>query len=327
MNFSIFVSTTWRGVSRAERSAGSWTVTHHLEDEETRSLATAAKEGLVLLGTQRAGVWRSDDGGAMWSRSGLDGLIIKALAISPADPRTVYAGTKPPRVFKSRDGGLTWSEMEGMRAARKWWWRQPAERPTTPYVSALAASPTDPDVVVAGIEAGAVLRTEDGGITWKGHLKGAVRDCHVLAFHHTEPYVYEGGGAVRKPGAAISRDAGATWERVETGPEPTYGWATCGDPEDPETWYVALAPSARKAHSDGRAETYIYRHDADGWKRLGGGLPQPMRHMGYALVSDAVDHIYAGFASGHVWCSTDRGTSWTEMPFDLDAIHRSLVAL
>jgi photosystem II stability/assembly factor-like uncharacterized protein len=326
VSFSIFVSTTWRGLSRAERTGDSWTVTRHLEDEETRSLASSP-EGLIVAGTQGHGAWRSGDAGATWTPSGLDGMIVKSLVISPADPRVVYAATKPPRIFKSRDGGRTWSELEGFLEVRKWWWRQPAERPTIPYVSALAASPTNPDVVVAGIEAGAVLRTDDGGVSWRGHQKGAVRDCHALAFHHKAPYVYEGGGAVRRPGAAISRDAGITWERVLKGPNHNYGWAVLGDRGDPETWYVSLAPSAMKAHRDGKAEAYVYRRDAEGWKRLRGGLPQPMRHMVYTLVSDAPGHLYAGIASGRVWRSEDRGDSWSEMGFDLGAIHRSLVAL
>jgi hypothetical protein len=52
-----------------------------------------------------------------------------------------------------------------------------------------------------------------------------------------------------------------------------------------------------------------------------------MRHMVYTLVSDAPGHLYAGIASGRVWRSEDRGDSWSEMGFDLGAIHRSLVAL
>lgn len=326
MDISIFVSTTWHGISRAERSGGSWQVSSHLKDEETRSLASS-KPGLILVGTQGNGVFRSDDAGVSWRASGLNGMIVKSIAVSPADARVVYAGTKPPRLFKSDDGGRHWVELEAFQRARRWWWRQPAERPSAPYVSALAASPTGPDVVVAGIEAGAVLRTDDGGATWHGHLKQAVRDCHALSFHASAPYVYEGGGGVRKPGAAISRDAGITWERVAEGPDVNYGWAAVGDHADPETWYVSLAPGAMKAHRDGKAEAYLFRHDAAGWKRLEGGLPQPMRHMVYGLLSDGPDRIYAGLASGRVWQSTDRGESWNELPFDLGAIHRSLTGL
>jgi hypothetical protein len=128
-------------------------------------------------------------------------------------------------------------------------------------------------------------------------------------------------------GAAISRDAGSTWERIVRGPDHNYGWAVLGEQSDAETWYVALAPSAMKAHTDGRAEAYIYRRDPGGWKRLAEGLPQPMRHMVYGLASDGPDHLYAGIARGRVWHSADRGESWREMQFDLGAIHRSLVAL
>jgi photosystem II stability/assembly factor-like uncharacterized protein len=206
VSFSVFVSTTWRGISRAERTGGSWTVSSLLKEEATRSLASS-KEGLILVGTQGNGVRRSDDAGVSWTPSGLDGMIVKSLAISPADPRVVYAGTKLPRIFKSENGGRDWGELAGFRQVRKWWWRQPAERPSVPYVSALAPAPADPDVIVAGIEAGAVLRTDDGGASWHGHLTGAVRDCHVLAFHRSAPYVYEGGGGVRRPGAAISKNA------------------------------------------------------------------------------------------------------------------------
>lgn len=326
MGISVLVSTTWPGISRAERSGGAWEVSSHLQGEETTSLASATG-GPILVGTQGNGIFRSDDAGASWAASGLDGMIVKSLAISPADPRVAYAGTKPPRIFKSDNGGREWRELEGFRRARRWWWRQPAERPTTPYVSALAASPTDPDVIVAGIEAGAVLRTDDGGATWQGHLKGAVRDCHVVAFHASAPYVYEGGGAVRKPGAAISRNAGVTWERIVEGPDVNYGWAVLGDRADPETWYVSLAPGAMKAHRDGDAEAYLFRHDRNGWKRLAGGLPQPMKHMVYALLSDAPDHIYAGLASGRVWHSADRGESWSQLPVDMGSIRRCLIGI
>lgn len=326
MSFSIFISTTWRGISRAERTGDSWKSTSQLEGEETRSLASSG-EGLILAGTQGNGVLRSEDAGVSWAPSGLDGMIVKSLAISPADRRIAYAGTKPPRTFKSENGGRHWDELPGFQKVRKWWWRQPAERPSVPYVSAMAPSPFDPDVLVAGIEAGAVLRTDDGGVTWHGHLRGAVRDCHTLAFHRSAPYVYEGGGGVLKPGAAISKNAGVTWARPAGGLDANYGWAVAGDPADPETWYVALAPGPRKAHMDGKAEASLYRHDAGGWTRLTGGLPHPMKHMVYALVSDAPDHIYAGLASGRIWHSRNRGETWTEIPVNLGAIHRSLVAL
>jgi hypothetical protein len=70
----------------------------------------------------------------------------------------------------------------------------------------LSVSPTDPNVIVAGVEFGALVRSEDGGRTWSNHRKGALRDCHSLTFHATNGnWVYEGGG-----GATVSRDGGLT---------------------------------------------------------------------------------------------------------------------
>jgi photosystem II stability/assembly factor-like uncharacterized protein len=331
MSLSLFVATPGRGVACAERNGGEWRLRRSLENEDVRCLATAG-DTTILAGTQGHGLFRSEDGGRRWFPSGLNGLIVKSLAAAPADPRTVYAGTKPPGLFLSHDGGASWTELEGFRAARRWWWRQPAERPTTPYVQALAVSPADPGVVLAGMEAGAVVRSTDGGRSWSSHLKRACRDCHALVFHARGEWAYQGGGGAlfSKPGVAISRVGGASWGRPDAGIDRKYGWAVAADPSDPKVCYVALSPGAMKAHSPGRADAYIFRTtDARAWHKLSGGLPQPLDHMPYALIADPGDpgHVYCGLANGHIWHSADRGDTWTRMPIEMGAIERSLVAL
>ena len=57
--------------------------------------------------------------------------------------------------------------------------------PITPFVQAIALSPTDLRIIVVGMEGNAVVRTEDGGQTWTRHLPAAVRDCHSMTFHAT----------------------------------------------------------------------------------------------------------------------------------------------
>ncbi len=65
------------------------------------------------------------------------------------------------------------------------------------------------------------------------------------------------------------------------------------------------------------------------WHKLGGGLPQPLAYMAYALITDpdAPGHVYAGLSNGDVWQSTDHGDSWTKLPFNLTGIHRSMILL
>jgi photosystem II stability/assembly factor-like uncharacterized protein len=283
----------------------------------------------VLAGTQGDGLFRSDDAGSTWTPSGLEGSIVKSVSFCAAEPATAYAGTKPPHIFRSDDGGRSWSELESFRNVRgRSIWRQPAERPSTAYVQALACSPTDPDVVVAGMEAGAVVRTTDGGRTWSNHLKGSCRDCHSLHLHPDGQHVYEGGGAVRKPGVAVSADRGETWERPADGLDLAYGWAVAADPADPGIVYISLSPGPMKAHSEGQAEAGIFRRDGDGpWQRLGGGLPEPIPDMPYALITHpgTPGYLLAGLANGDLWETDDHGESWRLAAVRFEAVHRVLI--
>lgn len=332
MGDNRFIAVTGRGIACAERSVnGDWSVEHLLADQDVRCLAADPHNpDVVYAGTQGNGVLRSTDRGKTWQPAGLSGRIVKSVAVSPTEPNTIYAGTKPPLVFVSRDGGANWGELSAFRRIfSRWFWFSPAELPFRAYVHGIALSPTDPAVIVAGIEAGAVVRSADGGKTWTDHRKGALRDCHSIAFHATNgDWVYEGGGS--GGGAAFSRDAGSTWTQARQGLDRHYGWAAAADPARPDVWYVSVSPGPMKAHSDNNAQAYIFRSMNGGaWEKLGGGLPQPLNYMPYALITDpaAPGHLYAGLSNGDVWRTADHGDTWEQMPLNLKSIHRSLVML
>ncbi len=327
MNPRVFLATTGHGLARAQGAAdGTWRVDHLLTGRDVRCLASdPSAPGRAYVGTQGDGVLRSDDRGLTWQPAGLTGRIVKSLAVGPNRPAAIYAGVKPPGVFLSRDEAETWTDLKGFRRifSRRFWF-SPAEPPFTAYVQAIAISPADPHVIVAGIEFGAVVRSEDGGQTWSDHRPGAVRDCHSLTFHATNgDWVYEAGGG----GAAVSQDGGRTWRQPREGLDRRYGWAVAADPAQPDIWYISASPSPGKAHSEGEAQAYIFRSVGGGpWEKLDGGLPQPLNHMPYALVTEphAPGHIYAGLSNGDVWHSTDHGDTWRQLPFNLRAIHTLL---
>ncbi|MFN2188136.1 MAG: WD40/YVTN/BNR-like repeat-containing protein, partial [Candidatus Promineifilaceae bacterium] len=290
----------------------------------------------VFAGTQGQGVFISGDAGATWKPSGMDGQVVKSLAISPLNPSKVYAGVKPAYIFESDDGGESWSEIESFRKIRgRRLWFSPAESPFKAYVQSIAPSPTDPNVIVAGIEFGAVIRSEDGGASWSNHMSGSLRDCHNMTFHSVNgDWIYESGGS--GGGVSVSRDGGRTWRQANEGLDRNYGWACAADPVKPEVWYASLSPMAGfpkmvpAAHVDGEANAYIYRSSGGApWQKLTGGLPEPLDYMAYSLktIPGVSGLIFTGLANGEVWRSENFGDDWEQLPFNFSDIHREMIVL
>jgi hypothetical protein len=229
------MSNTGNGLARAERAAsGVWQVEHLLADQDVRCLAADPRNrDVVYAGTQGNGVLRSIDRGKTWQPAGLSDRIVKSIAISPTEPGTIYAGTKPPLVFVSRDGCANWGgacPRSGVFSRGGSGCRLPSRRSGLRGHRALASP--DPAVIVAGIEAGAVVRSADGGK--HGGSSQALRDCHSITFHATKgDWVYEGVAQGRPRSAAMPEIAGRSRSRVF---DRHYGWAaaairrarTCG---------------------------------------------------------------------------------------------------
>lgn len=314
-----FLAVADRRIVQAACVGGHWQVEVVLAGPAPVTLtADPGDPNIVYAGTQGNGVYRSADGGRSWTPVGLSGQVVKALAVSPHDPWVIYAGVKPAAVYKSVDGGRNWEELMGFRRIpNRWWWFSPAEPPFRAYVSALSVSPTEPDVILAGIELGALVRSEDGGHTWSSHRRGALRDCHMMTFHHGDgQWAYEAGGD--GGGAAVSRDGGRTWSRSRSGLAKKYGVTCAADPQRPEVWYVAVAPGPAKAYGR-NAQAYLYRASAGAdWQPIG-WEPHPMRQMPRSLVTlpDAPGQLFVGTTYGQVWHTADYGDTWQLMPFDL----------
>lgn len=304
-------------VARAERdAAGHWTVEWVLADQDVRCLEVdPLNPDVVYAGTQGQGVFVSADGGRNWRPVGLQGVIVKSLAASPHQPGVLYAGTKsPPLIYRTVDGGAHWEELAGFRRVRgRWRWLSPAEPPFTAYVLALAIASDDPNIVLAGVELGAVVRSTDGGETWSNHRPGAGRDCHQLFFHPRQSqWAYQAHGG----GPAVSRDGGLTWTRPVEGLDRRYCINVAADAERPELWYAVVAPML-KAHS-ADSQAVVVRSTGGAWEKLGGGLPDMFDRLPL-LASDpaAPGHVYLASGHGEVWHSTDSGDTWHRLPISL----------
>jgi photosystem II stability/assembly factor-like uncharacterized protein len=333
----VFIAATEKILSRAEFVDGAWKVEKFLEGMRVNCLVSdPVQPQKVFAGTQNDGILVSGDSGKTWENLGMAGIPVKSLAIDPHHTGRIYAGCKPVSLYVSQNGGETWEEYEALRRARRWWWFSPTEPPDwSPYVMALTISPTDPDVIMAGIELGGVLRSEDGGRTWSKHRRGAERDCHSLRFHPSNGnWIYQGGGG----GPALSQDGGLTWRKPKDGIGTKYGWMVAADPQRPEVWYFSASNMPKlwrgefepPAHKDGQANAHIYRSVGGApWEQLSGGLSDPLDYMAYALVTDqnAPGHLYAGLANGDVWHTENYGDIWKRLPFNLGGIHHTMIMI
>jgi photosystem II stability/assembly factor-like uncharacterized protein len=281
-----------------------------LEGRGARCVAADPQDPDILyVGTSDEGLFKGEDGGRNWERiSGIEHPRVTAVAVSPADG-ALYAGTEPSALFVSRDGGATWRELEGLKnlpSAPTWSF---PPRPWTSHVRAISLSYADPNLVVAGIELGGIVRSPDGGETWRDQRPGAYADCHSLAAHPMAPEaLYEAGGG----GFAESGNFGDSWQAADEGMSLRYAWGLAVASEDPTLVYASAASGPGRAHGGGFSDAAIYRRrDGRRWETLLEGLAA----FPYALTADpeAPDALYAGFGDGTILRSADAGESWDEV--------------
>src|ERR671934_643668 len=288
---------TGDGIARLEESGEAWTVELSLPGSGAQCLAVDSNDPhTVSAGVGEGGVRQTADAGESWLDCALPEPGVFSLAVSVADG-AVYAGTEPSRLFRSDDQGESWHELEALLGlpSRPRWSFPP--RPWTSHVRWIAPSPHEADLLLVGIELGGLMRSTDGGESWQDHRPGAQPDVHSLAWHPTaHGRAYEAGGG----GAAWSDDWGETWRPADDGRDRHYTWSVTVDPEDPELWSLSASTGPFAAHRRGSdPQAHLYRYRNGSWETLGGGLPDPLPAMPYALaVGDG--RVFAGLANGEI---------------------------
>ena len=94
-----------------------------LTDRPACLAADALVRGRAWCGTNRDGVFRSDDGGRFWRPVGLAGRLIMAITASPIERDVVWVGTEPSEVWRSANPGTTWeptSRLETLPSSSEW---------------------------------------------------------------------------------------------------------------------------------------------------------------------------------------------------------------
>ena len=299
----------------AEREGAEWTHDHRLDGRDLECIAASPEDPeRAFVGTFEAGLHRTTDGGQTFERVGeatVEQDAVLSAAVSPHDSDVVYVGTEPSRLYRSTDGGDTWARVGGLTdlpSADEWSF---PPRPDTHHVRWVEPDPHDPDRLYVGIEAGALLLTEDGGETWRERPPGSRRDNHTLTTHPDAPgRAWSAAG----DGYAETRDGGESWAHPESGLDHRYCWSLAVDPADPDTVLMSAASGAYSAHTASRAESHLYRKRGDGdWFRLtnspaGEGVVRAVLAAG-----DEAGECYAATNEG-LYRTADAGDHWERVP-------------
>jgi len=295
------------------RHAATWTVDEHLAGRSPGCVAVDPRSpAQMYCGTARGGLFRSRDSGRNWEPvgPGIGHSMVTAVDVGHAEQGgIVYAGTEPSAVFRSDNGGDSWTDLAGLRAlpsADSWSF---PPRPHTHHVRWIEADPSVADRVFVAIEAGALVRTFDGGRTWGDRVRGGPYDTHTAATHPLAPgRIYSAAG----DGYFESIDAGDSWRSLEDGLKHLYLVGVAVDPGDPDTVIVSAADGPGSAYSARSAEAYVYRKtELNRWEQAMSGLPEAKG----TTVSQFATHtgepgvIYAANNRG-LFRSEDAGRSW-----------------
>jgi photosystem II stability/assembly factor-like uncharacterized protein len=249
---------------------------------------------VLFIGTSDGHVFRSDDGGAHWFSVGrvapAHDHVVTAIVVDPRSHDTLLASSwelsgTGGGVWRSLDGGRTW-ESAGLEGHA---------------VRALAAAPSNPDLLVAGAVDG-VFRSGDSGHTWE-RISPQGRDDLVnfdsIAIDPRDPdTIY--AGTFHLPWKTT--DGGRTWNQIRAGMVVDSDVMSLSvDPRDPDHVFASACSGIYSSHNGGL-----------NWVKFK-GIPNISRRTTH-LMQDPQNPltIYAATTLG-LWKTTDDGASWRQI--------------
>jgi photosystem II stability/assembly factor-like uncharacterized protein len=272
------------------------------------ALTVDPRDGSILYAGTDDGVLKSTDAGRTWRRSGLRpspgggrgsafwaGWVF-SIAVDPADSRNVYATTRGLRktvAFRSRDAGATW---QAMRPSTLRNMREIHAAGSGVLYTAGSYYREVPD---------GVLRSTDGGATWRSMLDGV---WSIAVDPNRAGTVWAVGEHVLR----VTRDGGMTWRSPGIAPVDGFPAITL-DPRSPRTLYLSTPQNGVYRSVDGGRTWRPFGANA----RPGRG---PRLTELLAIDPRTPATLYAGDGSGVV-ATMDGGATWRRADAGVVASH------
>lgn len=309
------------GVVTLVREKSGWREAERsLPGKHVHALLHEDESGLWFAGINKGSIYASADGGKTWEQrdQNLTESDVYSLSKARVDGKVrLFAGTEPAALFISDDLGKSWTELPALRGVpgrEKWSFPAP---PHVAHLKHIAFKPGDPNTVYGSIEVGALLKSTDGGQSWK-QIHGIYEDVHRCIIRPDTPdHLFVSGGR----GLWRSSDDGETWEHT-IAPGSEYGKypdQLVFKPSDPDFMLIAGGLNTpgdwRSQH---KADTRICRSRDGGasWEILNGGLEDLMKHSVEAMTlneANGVMQVFAAMTDGSVLWTEDGGDHWEKI--------------
>lgn len=261
---------------------------------------------------------------------------IRALAIDPFDPDTIYAGSASHGVFKSTNAGADWSQIglqdvsvnvlvadqshsgtlfvgtngKGLLKSSDGGATWSSTGPDFPYISALTIDPRNPSILLAGHASGiiispsALFKSTDGGESWS-RIQLPVGSTDSMTIDPVEPnviYVITGS----------EMDLNFLWKSTDWGES----WTGIGLNHQMALWQVVVDPT--------NPDTVYGEGDDLGYRSVDGAETwAPYDLPVAAIAADPAGTLYS-MSAGMVYRSADSGATWSRLNEGLADVAQAL---
>lgn len=275
----------------------------------------------LFVATNGLSVWTSTDLGVTLARMPTSTAMYSGSRVWSLleTPRGLMAGTDS-GIYRWDSAGARWSGLASPNEIQ--------------LVTALAASPRNPDVILAGTQPGALYRSEDAGQSWTNldvpikpfvstgffedpkSIASKARTDRPAAQHWTrvtqivfdsrDPMLVWAG--VEIDGAWRSRDGGATWAPCANGlkSRDVHGFAVAGDAA--RTVFATTNEGLHNSTDDG--ENWTFQPIDSAWQYT----RSIQSRAGNSDVMFLTNGNGAPGTMGRLFRSRDRGATWTNVP-------------
>ena len=277
--------------------------------------------GNVFVSLSDNTVWQSADAGHTWQQLQSD-TIQEEITVIFAEPSSgeLYVGTEPPKIYRFNRTDKDWqllADLSRLEVAKTWYtpWGGP------PAVRSMAASD---EGLYLDIHVGGILRSFDGGETWKSVSDGLHLDVHQVATSDRQQHaVY----AATAGGFYLSEDQGKSWEARNTGLPNRYTRGIAIHPDEPKTVLISGSPTSPGGWRTNGKRFALFRTVDQGahWEKVTRGLPEAsdaeIDTHSIAFSPTVPDIALCGLRSGMLYASDDAGASWSVASDALPSIH------